>query len=240
MGRLSWHARSELKEDVLSQVARHYERARLDPIVVSGHEIAVYGWPKPGHLTALRDALAIPLGLLSLGERLWNGFPENEASIRELIAERRAFLTAVPVAADLSSTALDLVVWLLVDAPFSVASTIDDPSAKEIVGDVALGLVARDVTGLDARVDAALTAWSKEIPRQWQAERRVDPRVYEHVRALETARAACRVLGSEAGAGDVVETSIFGAFGVGVKDSCAKEAALRERLLAQLKGCGGF
>jgi hypothetical protein len=231
---------SKLKRDVLAQLMEHETAARLGPVVIAGRKIDLYGWRAPPDLVAIRDAIAIPVDLLSLGMYLWDAVPEDLAGIRDVIAERRTFLRAVPVAADLADVAIELVVWRLVDDNWGVKETIDDARARALVDQVALGLIGRDVAAVEAEVSEALGVWHDEIPRLWQAGRRIDDRVYQHVRVLETALAACHMIRCEKDAARVAYSSIFGANAVNVSGAHQAQEAMRGKLVGLLHDAAGW
>jgi hypothetical protein len=231
----SWKASTQLKADVLRQIDEHYQRATLAPVAVSGGEVVIYDWPKPVSACAIRDAFAIPIDLLSVGSWTFRGFPEGEAGVLEVIAARREFFAAVPVGADLGNVAIELICFRLLDTVWGVRESVDDRVVRELLERTATSLVARDVAGVQARMQAVLAEWSAEIPRLWQSERRVDRRVYAHVGALDTALAACRMLTEGWEPSSALENSVYGRGSDGTGQEQAEQALQAElvRLLAE-------
>lgn len=237
--RISWKGLGALKGSVLSQMRAHRDLGRLDSIEVQGQGISLYGWPKPADFSAICRALHIPQDLLSLGYYLWDGYPECIEGIRDVIDARRTFLEAVPVGADLTGVATELVSWRLVDDRWGMARTVDDARVVALVEELALSLLNGELKS-GPTISALLEEWRAEIPRQWKRDRHVDSEVHQHVRVLETAFAACELRLDPTRAGRVVEISIFGANGASVIEPEATEAAMQGELLRLLGASGGW
>jgi hypothetical protein len=190
----SWYGSYPLKRDILARIDHDLELPSLRPLEYKGREVNLYGWPNPPDLDGLRALLGVPVSLLAIGLELFDSFPETEEGIRQVIAARRQFLAAVPVGVELSWVASEFAARRLLDDRVGVVNLSDDPLLRRLLERIATGLRQGVIEPADeAAVRAELEEWRAEIPRQWQAQRRVEPEVYAAVRLLETALAACEV-----------------------------------------------
>jgi hypothetical protein len=226
----SWSGSWSLKSDVLAQVREHHRAARLDPIVICGRSLALYGWSAPVDVAALAAALALPVDLLSIGLYLWDdGLAGDPAGVRDVIDARRELLEAIPVGAELSDVAAALIAWRLVDREWGLERTLDDDQPRALLRDAAVATIAPD-DRLVARIHVELARWQAEIPRQWRATGTVGDAVYRHVHALDTAAGAATLARDPTTAGRVIQTSVLGANGVNVVDAAGTQEALRAKL----------
>lgn len=100
-GTPSWHDDHRLKADVLKQMQAHREQASLEPLRFAEDTVELYGWRAPLDPERLGDALGIPPTLLTIGNALWQGFPEDVDSSRDQVDLVRSFLVAIPVGRNL-------------------------------------------------------------------------------------------------------------------------------------------
>ena len=163
---------------MLAALDERIEGASLALLAVGHHRFAPYGFTEPDTFALAAQVLRVPEDLLRLGDYLFQGFPEDPRSIVDHLRRARAWLAALPVAADLSSATREFAFWRLTDERDGVITFVRRPDVRVAVEAVAIALRGDD------EVDRA---------RAREAARRVDDEVYEHLRALETAVLAADV-----------------------------------------------
>lgn len=169
---LSWRGSQELKADVLAQMRAHHAGRCLSSLTVSGVELSIYGWTTHRDTPKVSQALGIPARLLSIGNYLFEGFPEDPLGTAEHIEGIREFFAAIPVGRDLEGIAEDLLATWLLDERWGVAARSWEPQIIDRLESIAISL-------LDGEVDTTALAAHRasveaEIVRQWQTCRAVD------------------------------------------------------------------
>ena len=205
---ISWKGNNVLKQSVLSQMQIHYEKAVLDDLEIESTVVQVYGWKNHIDYPLTAKMLGLDEGVLHLGFYLWEGFPEDKKSIRDLIQLRMDFLESIPVGVDLSGICHEFIVWRLENADFNIT----DQHVKDLLRETAetfylgfaeLPLVEQKIQ--QARLDA-----QKQISTLWQKEQKTDANVYRALQALETAAAACTAPRNADSAAETAKISLFG------------------------------
>lgn len=189
---LSWKGKWALRAQVLSQLNTHKKSARLDPFVLDGRQIELYGWRQPNDLYELQSTLGVPAALLSIGLELFQGFPEDDRGTKEHIEAVQSFLEAVPVGRDLSDVVPSFIAWRFTDEQWSIPS--QNEKLTELLERVALMMLDKDKSqALENEIEAEQNFWTSEIRRQWKTDGRVAAVVYENLEVLKVAQAACRL-----------------------------------------------
>lgn len=203
------------------------------PIRVGDHPPVRYWSPERADLDALRAGTGIPANVSSFGLTT-GGIIESEPSARYLIRATRAFFAAVPVGAYVDWVPDELAARRLVDEVCGVITIVRDPVIPALLRRVAEALRHGTMEpSLRAEVAHLLAEWMDRIPAQWQAVGRVDPRVYAHVRALQTALHSCDVPADDAALGRVVNASLH--HGVELPWSTGSWSGIREEFRCLLQ-----
>ena len=234
----TWYGDHALKQAVLEHLDADCEAASLRPLRIADRAPLRYWDLEPADLDVMRAAFGIPRSVLAFGLD-HGGIIENERTTRWAIDAVRTFLRAVPIGAHVDSVPAELAAWRLDDPHHGVITLVE--------GDVRIeGLLKRIAEALrhslvDGELREALTPlaeeWGEEIPRQWQATKKVDPRVYAHCRALETARHALDVPTDDFALHRVVDTSLYG---VSIPWSAGTRDLVDEHFQRLLREAGGW
>ncbi len=184
----AWNGDARLRAAVLRQLGEHERRGRLDPLVIEGRSLELYGWGKPNDLDALEHALGLPAPLLALGLELFQGFPEDDVGTRDHVAGIRTFLKTAPVDQDLTGVVPSFIASRLTDEQFwgPCGDQVKDllvRVAMMVLGDEAVGTLADEVRSALDGADALVRDSTQDIGVR---ERACDERW-----ALQTAYAAC-------------------------------------------------
>jgi len=190
----------------------HHENASLDDLEIDGVAVQVYGWKKDIHYPMTAKMLGLEEGVLHLGFYLWEGFPEDKKSIRELIHMRMEFLENIPVGVDLSNVCPEFIVWRLENADFGILNHPADQQIKDLLLEITEVFYqdSLDMQILGQKVQLAQQTVKDQIRALWQKEQKTDPDAYRTLQALEMAAAACTAGQNPAGAADTARIYLFG------------------------------
>lgn len=235
----AWNGDTRLRTAVLRQIDEHERIARLEPLVIEGRSLELYGWRQRNDLGALEHALGLPAPLLALGLELFQGFPEDDIGTRDHVAAVRTFLKTAPIGRDLTGVVPLFIASRLTDEQFwsPCGEEIKDlliRVAMAVLGDEALETL-RDEVG-------AALAVRDDVARDRGEDIGVRRRACEERWALETAHAVC--LHREQPARIVGVTSTY-YDGIGLppaEDAGGQEVRLREWMqttLLSLMAMGG-
>ncbi|MBO6938267.1 MAG: hypothetical protein JJ863_25080 [Deltaproteobacteria bacterium] len=203
----SWYGDAALKREVLAHLDADHAAGAVSLLQVRGRS-AKYWDMVPEDADAMRAAVGIPTSVLAFG--LANGgLIESPASARWVVDQVRSFLGSVPVGAHVAWVVDELAARRLVDVEVGVIALVEDYDIPVLLERVARALREGLMEpSLAEEAQALLSEWSAQIPKQWKAVGRVDPRVYAHCRALTTALEACAVPTDDHALGRVVHASL--------------------------------
>jgi len=260
---LSFHGQPEVKRAVLSQMHQHIKDATMGDITVGKWRLHLYGWQDQViDYATCEVALGIPQDLLRLGVSFFEGFPDGDDGVREVVRTRRRFVKAIPVGVDLTPIATRFLLWLLFDAKIGPACLVDDPLMVEATlrvtellsnrlcgptpdGEARAALDAARVAEVAAAADLAAVRTPEARERAFALGRKQDiwaeeRRRSEPVRAAQALAAAARYASGDAR--EVTEVShclVWGHDGVSPHDDHAHlDDRFAEELLALLREAG--
>ena len=183
----------------MEQLETQEREAALTPLRIDGREVELHGWGATRDDAALGQAVGLDPALLVLGFALFEGFPEDARLTREHVRGVRELFELFPIGSDTSDIVPLFMIWGLDDEHWGLRHRVDDASVA--------ARLARCVNALERRlaVPTLLSAlrdehhrWITEVGRQWQDAGRVEDAVYENLRGLDAAIAACEFLAGDA------------------------------------------
>lgn len=231
--RKSWKGSAALKDNVLSQMEIHYEKAMLECVEIDSVLVKIYGWNNPIDYPFCAKMLGLDEGVLRLGFYLWEGFPEDKKGIKTLIKLRMELLESVPVGVDLTNVCNEFIVWRLEDADFGIINSQMNQSVKVLLQEI-IDVFYQDIPNMQVvqpKIELALQEVNNNIRNLWQKEQKTEPDNYRMLNALETAAAACSALMNAGSAADVAETYLFGGNGTNVRNQEQEEDKMNDKLL---------
>ena len=198
------------------------KRPEFADLTIRGTTFYLYGWSRDRELSAAAQALWLPEELLHLGTHLYEGFPENDESMRAEIEHMMDLLRAFAVGRDLSRAPAEIGLQIL-ENELGIADFINSPKLESLRADVAmvlntLGHQSDELRALADRASEIERAIGDQIPSQYGTQGKVQDDVYEGYRAAQTMVCVTQLSDDPKALYRAAERSVFGAFGCNVRE----------------------